>query len=1095
VSLQEQSREIVGPVARLIGKRLPALRAWGIPAAITTVATVAEYGSKSLEHSTGMPDAAIAALIKTALGVSGNAIWDYLRQAKQPGPPTDHNADIERLTAEAIRRALEDLKDPAYQQWFDNWDAKLSAALAEPPESKAIEQLFSAHPADAALELATFRPAWWKDILQSLENWAGKPLETGLITLLEREQALVRKTAYYFHAFIRDDQHKRAWIGFQSHILLDLANELPSLAGSLRKLSQDMARQEALLNALAGTLDRIEDKIDLVSDKLDEAEKAKLDPAEIYAEYTGPAIAKELDILDPRREIIPFVGRTENVRDFWNWLVDTSPGERVNVRTIVGGAGNGKTRFAIHLARLLHNFHPGEWWCAFVKPDADKRLVKHIFDGHNSLLIVDYAASQVAGVKALLKHLDQWRLRPGSTGRVRVLLLERDASEKEGWLSRVAEKGGDSESLFAPSSKPFELSSVPAFSDQRVILESTLAACRRLGFGHCASIPKAGENPVFQELLKQLKWQGPLYLQMAAIVGAHSNLVDALSLSRLDLAHDLANRELRRMRDRFFPEDSEFRFSQLVHAVKLVTLAGGASDSEVERIVREARHSISGEKVPGGWNDDLGAIAEKLRAAVPGLRPITPDIVGEAFLLSGKEVLTDAQVGRAWGLFGGRIVPALIRATTDFGSPVLQQAMRREPLGWLNVILNHGEEQSLEALESAFLGRDVRFDRSISISGLAARVFEDLLKLTPEGQLSRRGQLLGNLSVAQSSIGNRAAAADLARRAVEIYEELAENDPNAFLPDFALSVNNRAFMLSDIGQRDGALVQARRAVEIYERLAEANPKAFLPDLAMSVNNLAKMLSEVGQREAALEQARRAVEIYRKLAEANPDAFLPNLAASVNNLALILSAVGQRDAALEHVRRAVEIREKLAEANPDAFLPDLALSVNNLATMLSDVGQRGAALEQARRAAEIYGKLAEANPDAFLPALGTSVNNLANRLGEVGQRDAALEQARRAVEIREKLAEANPDAFLPDLAKSSIVLALQLAALGQLPEARAAAERALHAIEGPLSAYSQAHRRLAAAILQEYLEICEQRQQAPPDEDLVQRIQRLLPPVE
>ncbi len=361
-----------------------------------------------------------------------------------------------------------------------------------------------------------------------------------------------------------------------------------------------------------------------------------------------------------------------------------------------------------------------------------------------------------------------------------------------------------------------------------------------------------------------------------------------------------------------------------------------------------------------------------------------------------------------------------------------------------------------------------------------------------------KGRLFTRASRGFAARGRRAEALKSAQNAVEIFEALALLDARRFLPFLASSLTLVSAGLSAMGQRAAVSEPARRAVEIYEKLAlqaqDDNPDAFLPELAMSFNNLANRLSEVGQRDAALESARRAVEIYEKLAEANPNAFLPDLARFVNSLALMLSDVGERDAALVQARHAVDICGQLAETNPNAFLPDLARSVNNLARMLSDVGEHDAALEQARRAVEIYEKLAEANPDAFLPNLAGSVNNLALMLADVGQRDAALEQARRTVEVYRQLANANPEVFLSDVARSTIVLSLQLATLGRLPEAREAAERALNAIEGPLNAYPGAHRHLGTVILGAYLKICQQ-QQTPPDEGLVQRIQRLLPPAE
>ena len=156
--------------------------------------------------------------------------------------------------------------------------------------------------------------------------------------------------------------------------------------------------------------------------------------------------------------------------------------------------------------------------------------------------------------------------------------------------------------------------------------------------------------------------------------------------------------------------------------------------------------------------------------------------------------------------------------------------------------------------------------------------------------------------------------------------------------------NNLSIRLSDVGERKAALEAAREAVELYRGLAEASPAAYAPDLAGSLNNLANCLSAVGERNEALEAAREAVRLRRALAEASPAAYAPALAGSLNNLAAFLSAVGKQDEALEAAREAVRLRRALAEASPQAYTPNLAMSLTNLANLLSAVGERNEALE-------------------------------------------------------------------------------------------------------------------------------------------------------
>ena len=132
-----------------------------------------------------------------------------------------------------------------------------------------------------------------------------------------------------------------------------------------------------------------------------------------------------------------------------------------------------------------------------------------------------------------------------------------------------------------------------------------------------------------------------------------------------------------------------------------------------------------------------------------------------------------------------------------------------------------------------------------------------------------------------------------------------------------------------MGQREAALEAAREAVNRYRTLAKSRPDAFLPDLAASLQNLGMHLSNAGDHEPALEATREAVDTYRTLAKSRPDAFLPDLATELNNLGVVLSDLGQREAALEATREAVDAFRSLAKARPDAFLPDLVTSLDNL----------------------------------------------------------------------------------------------------------------------------------------------------------------------
>ena len=346
----------------------------------------------------------------------------------------------------------------------------------------------------------------------------------------------------------------------------------------------------------------------------------------------------------------------------------------------------------------------------------------------------------------------------------------------------------------------------------------------------------------------------------------------------------------------------------------------------------------------------------------------------------------------------------------------------------------------------------------------AVELYRGLAEASPQAYMPDLAMSLNNLANRLSAVGERGDALVVAREAVRLRRVLAEASPQAYTPDLAGSLNNLAIRLSAVGERGEALVVAGEAVELYRALAEASPQAYMPDLAASLSNLANCLSSMGDRDRALVVAREAVELYRALAEASPQAYRPDLAGALNNLAAFLSEVGEPGEALGVAREAVELRRVLAEASPQAYMPDLAASLSNLANCLSEVGERGEALVAAREAVELYRALAEASPQAYMPDLAMSLNNLANRLSAVGERGEALVVAREAVRLRRVLAEASPQAYTPDLARSLNNLANRLSEVGERNEALEAAREAVRLRRALAEASPQAYTPDLAASL-------------------------------
>jgi tetratricopeptide (TPR) repeat protein len=762
-----------------------------------------------------------------------------------------------------------------------------------------------------------------------------------------------------------------------------------------------------------------------------------------------------------RADVAPLVGCEGAMADLRRWLDGEAP---VSMRALIGAGGRGKTRLAVELARRISS---EGWLAGFVTAEeldrfrAQHNVAEWRWD-KPVLVIVDYAASRAEQIRAWARELADAAFEDGRPG-LRLLLIERQASRAIGWLATILGGGDDASravsALFDPP-EPVELPAIDDLEFRRQIFAALLSR------GGGLAAPALGADAEFDRLLADRKWAGdPLYLGMAGLVAGRAGVREALSLSRADLALEVAERELKRIGDIGAAHGVDAAFQNhrgafVRHLAAMATLTQGLTREE-------ARGLAEGELSALRSSAPLNASLEALRDALPGaganggVAPILPDIVGEGAILAwlgdGGPVVAEwglpsaARIAAAAQTRLPRVSAVLVRIAQDFAP-----AGRDEPVRWL---------ESLAATSDADVGALMQIadelpDRTLALRELAARLngrIADMLRgavaaSEAEDNADDRGAsfaLHGRLAAWLNRLGNRLGdlgrredALAAAREATDIYRRLAADRPDAFLPDLAMSLTNLGGRLRDFGRREDALAAAREAVEIFRRFAADRPDAFLPYLVASLNNLGIFLSELGRREEALAPTREASDIVRRLAASRPDAFLPYLAASLHNLADRLDELGRREEALAAAREAVEIRRRLAADRPDAFLSYLAMSLNNLGNGLSKLGRREDALAVVREAVEIRRRLAAGRPDAFLPDLASSLNNLGARLSELGRREDALAAAREASEIYRCLAAGRPDAVLPDFALSLNNLGVMLSALGRGEEALAAAREAV-----------------------------------------------------
>ncbi|MCX6633607.1 MAG: SIR2 family protein, partial [Acidobacteria bacterium] len=556
-------------------------------------------------------------------------------------------------------------------------------------------------------------------------------------------------------------------------------------------------------------------------------------------------IRGELDLLIPYQQTTAFVGRRDVFERTKAWVLSEAA---ASVRVVTGGGGTGKTRLAVELVEWLEQAEPGQWNCGFLTQAEIERFsgLRNLSQWRRPkpvLAVVDYAAGSAEKLRAWLEQLSA---AADGGAKLRLLLLEREASLDAGWLESMLPRGSSASAvrgLFDPP-EPVRLEAVAEAADRRSVLQATADAGAAWRKVTPPRVPAAGVDAWFDRKIAEPEWGDPLTLMMAGLTALDTGLVEALALARADLALRLADRECGRVE----------RFGQgapaglMEHMAAYVTASAGLSREELRQASKAESEAI-GRAHPGGWGALADAVTEALRGG-NGARPVEPDVVGEALLLrvwgganvaDGCRAVVRAAKGRA-----PQVAASVMRSAQDF---CVGAVPRTEPLAWLD--------------------------------GLIAEGKNDLMLLA---------QIEGGLPQYTLALRERAVEVDMLLAAA--LRARAETDEDA-RSERARILNNLGARLSDLGRREEALQATEEAVRLYRQIAAERPDAFLPDLASSLNNLGPVLSVLGRREEALQATEEAVSIRRQLAAERPDAFLPDLATSLGAKGTVLQRWGKR----------------------------------------------------------------------------------------------------------------------------------------------------------------------------------------------------------
>ena len=235
----------------------------------------------------------------------------------------------------------------------------------------------------------------------------------------------------------------------------------------------------------------------------------------------------DLQLLLPELREIDLVGRDVELRQLIQWL---NTDAEISVRCLTGRAGAGKSRLAIGSGERVED----GWRVGFVRHDG---LVQDLSDWHwrdPTLAVMDNAA---ASARNLGRWLDALANREPGAKKLRLLLLERYATQGVGWWDEVF-GGGDMTGLgpaaLLDPQAPIPLSSLRSAVDRRKLLAQVMAKAVALNPNKISPTPQPpelGADPVFDRRLAEDTLDNePLFLAMAGIVAASTNAPSALAL-------------------------------------------------------------------------------------------------------------------------------------------------------------------------------------------------------------------------------------------------------------------------------------------------------------------------------------------------------------------------------------------------------------------------------------------------------------------------------------------------------------------------------------------------------------------------------------
>jgi tetratricopeptide (TPR) repeat protein len=729
-------------------------------------------------------------------------------------------------------------------------------------------------------------------------------------------------------------------------------------------------------------------------------------------------------VLDPRLEVVGFIGREHELAALVEWCGDN---RATPLRLVTGPGGVGKTRLAVELSARLA---ASGWRCERISDGQEGEAIaalRRVTRGR-ALLVVDYAETRVR-LKQMLTALTS-----DDGAGVRVLLLAR--SPGEWWDQLGVGEPAVWDLVQAAASAGLELSPVidAELPDAEIVAQAVRSFARELSLPEKLVEIYGGDT----------NRRRVLDLHIAALIAVLDE--SSTEIVRVDIRTVLA--ELLRHEQHFWYDSARtyglsvgptgMSVRTLRQIVAVSCLLGAATEQEARELPRRIPGLSASARI-AGW---LRELYPPHQNDLEWLGLLQPDRLAEWHVV--RELVASPELAEACltdlnGRQALNAVTLLARASAD-DTDAEEMLSRLLP----NVARNLNDLNApLEILMAIF---NVIPYPTITLASVAVAISQRIITLLPQDTpLVVRAYLLHNLGIRLGEQGRPAEALPFFQEALDIRAGLAAEHPDPYgyhRVDLADSLTDRGIAFSELGRAADALSATEEAVSIYRELAVASPDRYRPGLARSLDNLGSRLAEVGRPAAALQIIQEAVKIYRELTTVNPESYGPGLANSLENLAIRVAKLDRLSEALPAAREVVKIRRKLTAISPDRYRADLAVSLTNLGDILGNLGRPAEALSVFQEALAIRREVAAINPERYHTDLAQSLTSLGAWFMKLERLPDAVSVIEEAVEIYREWATSNADKYRADLAAWLTYLGALLSELGRSTDALPIAQEAV-----------------------------------------------------